>query len=84
MAILAFFLPVLPLFALLGFLVFGRYPGHQAIVRLSRYLHRAKRSMARSANPSRQYRGRRIAVPTGGLLIAWGGARRPPPGSLRI
>ncbi len=31
----AFFLPAVPLLLLLAFLLLGRYPGHEAIVRLS-------------------------------------------------
>lgn len=77
--LVTFLLPALPLLALLLTLLLGRYPGCEAIVRLSE----------RIANRAREFRGtaRRTALPkpprsfapAGGLLIAFGHAQRPPP-----
>jgi hypothetical protein len=75
----AFLLPAVPLLALLVFLLLGRYPGCDAIVRLS------ERLAARSAPPAvaprqlRAPRPPRSFAPGGGLLIALGHAQRPPP-----
>jgi hypothetical protein len=74
-----FLLPALPLLALLLTLLFGRYPGVEAIVRLSEFMAsrgRSSRGMARRASlpkPPRSF------APAGGLLIALGLAQRPPP-----
>jgi hypothetical protein len=75
----AFLLPVIPLLGLLAMLLLGRYPGCEAIVRLS------ERIAARAGRPRRASRRRRVPRPprtfaaAGGLLIALGIARRPPP-----
>jgi hypothetical protein len=75
----AFFLPVVPLLVLLVFLLLGRYPGCDAIVRLSERI--AARGEIRSARARRPLRPRppRSFAPGGGLLIALGIAQRPPP-----
>ena len=75
----AFFLPAVPLLILLGALLFGRYPGHEAIVKLSERI--AARSPRRGATEPRQRAPRppRSFAPGGGLLIAFGLAQRPPP-----
>jgi hypothetical protein len=75
----AFVLPAVPLLVLVAFLLLGRFPGEQAIERLSR------RIAARRRRPVRREAGRRPSArpaswaPGGGLLIAFGLARRPPP-----
>jgi hypothetical protein len=74
----AFLLPVVPLLGLLVFLLLGRYPGCDTIVRLSERIAargRSERRHARAALPSAP----RSSAPTGGLLIALGLAQRPPP-----
>ena len=76
--LVTFLLPGLPLVGLLLTLLLGRYPGCEAIVRLSELI--AARRPPRDA-------GRRPALPkpprsfapAGGLLIALGLAQRPPP-----
>jgi hypothetical protein len=75
----AFLLPVVPLLFLLVALLLGRYPGCEAIVRLSERI--TSRPGARDRVPPRARRplALRTAAPTGGLLIALGLARRPPP-----
>lgn len=71
-------LACIPLLLLLGFLLFGRYPGCDAIVALSERI--AGRSSARAKTPRT-----RLPLPplsfaaSGGLLIALGHAQRPPP-----
>ncbi len=69
----------LPLLLLLGALLLGRYPGCEAIVRLSERI-----AALGPARPSARHRARRTAAPRafaarGGLLIAFGLAQRPPP-----
>lgn len=75
----AFLLPVVPLLFLLVALLLGRYPGHEAIVRLSERI-----AARRDAGPVRASRPRlpqapRSFAPGGGLLIALSLAQRPPP-----
>jgi hypothetical protein len=75
----AFLLPVVPLLALLAFLLLGRYPGAEAIVRLSeRIASRRGRAATRAARQRLPLPPRSFA-PGGGLLIALGLAQRPPP-----
>ena len=76
--VVAFFLPFLPLLALLACLLLGRYPGHAAVVRLSDRL--AARPRRRRAAPARS----RPAWPDrhaahGGLLLAHALSGRAPP-----
>lgn len=71
-------LALIPLFLLLGSLLFGRYPGLATIVRISeRFV--ATRPARRPRGSRSRPRAPRSRVPSGGLLIAWGLARRPPP-----
>ncbi|HEV2790221.1 MAG TPA: hypothetical protein VGV69_02855 [Solirubrobacterales bacterium] len=73
-----FLLPAAPLLCLLAALLFGRYPGCEAIVRISERiagLSRAGQRAARGALPKPP----RSFAPGGGLLIALGLAQRPPP-----
>ena len=65
-----------PLFVLLAALLLGRYPGCDAIVRLAERLS-ARRPRAIRAQP--RPRAPRFHAPSGGLLIAFGFATRPPP-----
>jgi hypothetical protein len=76
---LDFAIAAVPLLALLASLLLGSYPGCDAIVRLS---ERFSPSRARTRAAPR--RARRPLPPasfaaSGGLLIAFGLARRPPP-----
>ncbi|HET9153462.1 MAG TPA: hypothetical protein VFN85_05045 [Solirubrobacterales bacterium] len=77
--LVTFLLPALPLLALLLTLLLGRYPGCEAIVRLSERIaslaHRDRAASRRSALPKPP----RSFAPAGGLLIAFGHAQRPPP-----
>jgi hypothetical protein len=75
----AFLLPVVPLLALLLCLLFGRYPGCEAIVRLSERLACEGRSRRRPTSPPRLPKPSRSFAPGGGLLLALGIAQRPPP-----
>lgn len=70
-------LALIPLFLLVGSLLFGHYPGLATIVRISeRFVGRRRPRAAKSQPRPRAPRSRTVA---GGLLIAWGLARRPPP-----
>jgi len=76
----AFLLPAVPLLVLLAFLLFGRYPGADAIVRLSERI-------ARRDRPTRPASLERPAWPptraaSGGLLLAFALSGRAPPVSL--
>jgi len=70
-------LALVPLLLLLGCLLLGHYPGCDTIVRLS--ARRSGRQRARSAWKPRRPEAPRTRVASGGLLIAFGIARRPPP-----
>ncbi|HUB98199.1 MAG TPA: hypothetical protein VMS11_00085 [Solirubrobacterales bacterium] len=73
----AFFLPAVPLLALLVALLLGRYPGHKAIVRLSeRIAARRRRPLAAPAQPPRRPP---LRFAHGGLLLAFGLSGRAPP-----
>jgi len=74
----AFLLPVVPLLLLLACLLAGRYPGCEAIVRLSERLA-ARRGGREAARPAGLPQAPRSFAPAGGLLIAFGIAQRPPP-----
>jgi hypothetical protein len=70
-------LALIPLFLLVGSLLFGRYPGLGAIVRISeRILSKRRPRVAKNQRRPRAPRSRAIS---GGLLIAFGFAQRPPP-----
>jgi hypothetical protein len=71
----AFVLSAIPLLVLVAFLLLGRFPGEEAMERLSRRLAAAR------CRPARRKRRPRPAswAAAGGLLIACGLARRPPP-----
>ena len=71
--------PLVPLLFLLRALLLGRYPGCEAIVRLSRADRRRAPAPARRAAPAPPQRARAPSPPGGGLLIAFGLAQRPPP-----
>lgn len=75
----AFLLPVVPLLFLLVALLLGRYPGCDAIVRLSERI--AARGGVETARPVRPElpQAPRSFAPGGGLLIALSLAQRPPP-----
>ena len=75
----AFLLPAVPLLALLLALLFGRYPGCEAIVRLSERIAGGEHPGARRPCRQRLPLPPRSFAPGGGLLIALGLAQRPPP-----
>jgi hypothetical protein len=70
-------LALVPLFLLVGSLLFGHYPGFEAIVRISERIWSGLR--ARAAKSQRRPRAPRSHAISGGLLIAFGCAQRPPP-----
>jgi hypothetical protein len=70
-------LALIPLFLLVGSLLFGHYPGFEAIVRISERIWSAPR--VRAAKSQRRPCAPRSHVISGGLLIAFGYAQRPPP-----
>jgi hypothetical protein len=75
----AFLLPLAPLIALLVFLLLGRYPGCEAIVRLSERFDRERSPRPGRPAPASLPKPPRSSAPAGGLLIALGLAQRPPP-----
>jgi hypothetical protein len=75
----AFLLPAVPLLALLVCLLFGRYPGCEAIVRLSEWIAAASSSRRAGTASRRSPLRPRSFAPGGGLLIALSLAQRPPP-----
>jgi hypothetical protein len=77
--LVTFLLPALPLLALLLTLLLGRYPGCEAIVRLSEKLASQGESSHREARSAALPKPPRSFAPSGGLLIALGHAQRPPP-----
>jgi hypothetical protein len=77
--LLTFLLPALPLLALLLTLLFGRYPGCEAIVRLSERIADRAGNHHAAARRSALPKPPRSFAPAGGLLIALGLAQRPPP-----
>jgi len=70
-------LALIPLFLLLGSLLFGHYPGFGTIVRISERIW--ARPRARATKRMRRPRAPRSRVVSGGLLLAFGYAQRPPP-----
>ena len=77
--LVTFLLPALPLLALLLTLLFGRYPGCEAIVRLSERIAGGIRSARAATRRTPLPKPPRSFAPAGGLLIALGLAQRPPP-----
>jgi len=75
----AFLLSLVPLLALLVFLLLGRYPGCDAIVRLGDRLAASAASKPKAAARVRLPLPPRSFAPGGGLLLALGIAQRPPP-----
>jgi hypothetical protein len=74
----AFLLPAVPLLALLLMLLFGRYPGCEAIVRLSERIAAWRRS--RPGGSRRRPTARRSpSFAAGGLLLALSLSGRAPP-----
>jgi hypothetical protein len=70
-------LALIPLFLLLGSLLFGHYPGLKAIVSISERIW--ARPRARAAKSQNRPRAPRSHAISGGLLLAFGYAQRPPP-----
>jgi hypothetical protein len=77
--LVTFLLPALPLLVLLLTLLLGRYPGCEAIVRLSERLASHGESRYGGVTPAFLSKPPRSFAPSGGLLIALGLAQRPPP-----
>ena len=77
-ALLAFLLPALPLLALLLTLLLGRYPGCEAIVRLSERLAAERRPALGTSKRPRTPRPLSFAR-RGGLLLAFSLSGRAPP-----
>jgi hypothetical protein len=69
----------LPLLLLLGALLLGHYPGCDTIVRLSERIAGDRPPGSRAEAPARRPAAPRSFAASGGLLIAFGLARRPPP-----
>ncbi|HWP32431.1 MAG TPA: hypothetical protein VNL97_01660 [Solirubrobacterales bacterium] len=71
---------LVPLLLLLACLLAGCYPGYETIIRLAEQIASWRRPCA----ASRQMRPKalRFAAVTGGLLVAFGLASRPPPAAL--
>jgi hypothetical protein len=77
----AFLLPAVPFLALVVCLLLGRYPGCDAIVRLSERIASRDRPKRMAEAQPRLPMPPRSFAPGGGLLIALGIAQRPPPPS---
>lgn len=77
--LVTFLLPALPLLALLLTLLLGRYPGCEAIVRLSERIANLDRADRAASRSTALPKAPRSFAPAGGLLIALGHAQRPPP-----
>jgi hypothetical protein len=69
----------LPLLLLLGALLLGHYPGCDAIVRLSERLAARGARERPLASAARRLPSPHSFAASGGLLIAFGIAQRPPP-----
>jgi hypothetical protein len=69
----------LPLLLLLGALLLGHYPGCEAIVRLSERIAAVGARRPSAASLARRPVPPRSFAASGGLLIAFGLAQRPPP-----
>jgi hypothetical protein len=70
-------LALIPLFLLLGSLLFGHYPGFGTIVKISERIWSRPRARAATSQP--RPRARRSHAIAGGLMLAFGYAQRPPP-----
>jgi hypothetical protein len=70
-------LALVPVLALLVSLLLGHYPGYRTIVRIAERIGTSFRP--RGAKGQRQPRAPRVRAASGGLLIAFGLAQRPPP-----
>ncbi|HEX3562253.1 MAG TPA: hypothetical protein VHU24_05395 [Solirubrobacterales bacterium] len=70
-------LALVPLLALLASLLLGHYPGYRTIVRIAEKLGAPVRS--RRAKSRARPQPPRSHAASGGLLIAFGHAQRPPP-----
>jgi hypothetical protein len=70
-------LALIPLFLLVASLLFGHYPGFKAIVKISERVWSKPR--ARAGKSQRRPRAPRSYAVSGGLLLAFGFAQRPPP-----
>jgi hypothetical protein len=70
-------LALVPLLLLVGALLLGHYPGFETIVRLSEWIASGSRARATKSQPCPRTPRSRAA--SGGLLIAFGFAQRPPP-----
>jgi hypothetical protein len=77
--LLTFLLPCVPLLGLLAMLLLGRYPGCEAIVRLSERIAALGRPGLGASRRHAAPRPPRSFAAGGGLLIALGLAQRPPP-----
>jgi len=75
----AFLLPVVPLLFLLVGLLFGRYPGCEAIVRLSEQIAARRRRPGNAAGPPRAHGRAPTHAAHGGVLLALGLCGRAPP-----
>jgi hypothetical protein len=71
-------LPLVPLLLLVFSLLLGRYPGCDAIVRLAERID-SRRPRRRRPKAQPRPRAPRFHSASGGLLIAFGLAKRPPP-----
>lgn len=70
-------LALTPLFLLVGSLLFGHYPGFRTIVRIAERIW--TEPPARAAKSQRRPSPPRSHAISGGLLLAFGYAQRPPP-----
>lgn len=77
--LVTFLLPALPLLALLLALLFGRYPGCEAIVRLSERIAAAGRPRLEGSGRHRPAHRPPSLVRGGGLLLALSLSGRAPP-----
>jgi hypothetical protein len=70
-------LALIPLFLLVASLLLGHYPGFKTIVKISERIW--SRPCARAAKQQSRPRLPRSHAASGGLLLAFGFAQRPPP-----
>jgi hypothetical protein len=75
----AFLLPAVPLLALLVCLLFGRYPGCEALVRLSERIASCRRAEQTGAEHLQTPPRPGALAPRGGLLLAFSLSGRAPP-----